>query len=93
MLRLASSAEGHLWRSDKKSWGCGELPRNAQEQIDRDVNFLGILSELQPNRVAAGAYSQTTDVEGEIKGLITYDRRVIKLPPKELKAIHRKMGF
>jgi beta-galactosidase len=26
--------------------------------------------------IAAGVYTQTTDVEGEINGLLTYDRKV-----------------
>jgi beta-galactosidase len=44
--------------------------------------------ELRKRGIAAGVYTQTTDVEGEINGLITYDRRVIKIPAKELKALH-----
>ena len=31
--------------------------------------------------------SQTTDVEGEINGLITYDREVQKIAPEQLKEI------
>lgn len=85
--------EGHMWKSDKEAWGYGGLPKNAQEYKDRYVESLRVLSELQLKGVAAGVYTQTTDVEGEINGLITYDRKVIKLPAKQLKAIHQKMGF
>ena len=31
---------------------------------------------------------QTTDVEGEINGLMTYDRKVIKIPAKQLAELH-----
>ena len=34
--------------------------------------------------IAGGVYTQTTDVEGEINGLITYDRKVVKIPAEEL---------
>jgi beta-galactosidase len=30
--------------------------------------------ELRTGGVSAGVYTQTTDVEGEINGLLTYDR-------------------
>lgn len=85
--------EGHMWKSDKEAWGYGGLPKNAQEYKDRYVKSLRVLSELQSKGVGAGVYTQTTDVEGEINGLITYDRKVIKLPAKELRAIHLEMGF
>lgn len=37
---------------------------------------------------AAGVYSQTTDVELEINGLMTCDRNVIKIPAEKLRALH-----
>ncbi len=38
--------------------------------------------------VAAGVYTQTTDVEGEINGLMTYDRKVTKISEEELAKMH-----
>jgi len=43
--------------------------------------------------VAAGIYTQTTDVEGEVNGLLTYDRKVQKLPAATLKAIVDESGL
>ena len=37
---------------------------------------------------AASVYTQTTDVEIEINGLLTYDRKVLKYNPEVLKAAH-----
>ena len=34
---------------------------------------------------SAAVYTQTTDVEGEVNGLMTYDRKVIKLDEKAVK--------
>ena len=38
--------------------------------------------------LSAAVYTQTTDVEGEVNGLITYDRKVIKMPVDTLKEMH-----
>lgn len=37
------------------------------------------------------AYTQTTDIEIEINGLMTYDRRAMKYNPAVLKAVHEKV--
>ena len=46
-------------------------------------------TQLRREGIAAGVYTQTTDVEGEINGLMTYDRKVIKIPAEELAQLHR----
>ncbi|VAW15128.1 beta-galactosidase, partial [hydrothermal vent metagenome] len=38
--------------------------------------------------LSAAVYTQTTDVEGEVNGLMTYDRKVIKIPVETLKEMH-----
>jgi len=49
------------------------------------------LAELKQQGIAAGIYTQTTDVEGEINGLITYDRRLRKLDPETLREIAKPL--
>lgn len=34
---------------------------------------------------SGGIYTQTTDVEGEVNGLITYDRRIIRMDEEQWK--------
>jgi len=46
---------------------------------------------LKKQGIAAGIYTQTTDVEGEINGLVTYDRKVRKLAPEELREIGKSL--
>ena len=41
--------------------------------------------------LAAAIYTQTTDVEGEINGLMTYDRKVVKFDAAKLAELHRKL--
>lgn len=80
--------EGHIWDTKRENWGYGGLPKNATEYKERYVESIRILKELQQNGIAAGVYTQTTDVEEEINGLMTYDRKVKKIAEEELKAIH-----
>ena len=47
----------------------------------------------QEHGIAGGVYTQTTDVEGEVNGLMTYDREVQKLSAEELQEIHQEAKF
>ncbi len=82
---------GHLWDANHRNWGYGDIPKDEAEFKDRYVKSIEILSELQSQGIAAGVYTQTTDVEGEINGLMTYDRKVIKIPAAELAAISKRL--
>jgi hypothetical protein len=42
--------------------------------------------------LSATVYTQLTDVEDELNGLITYDRKVIKLPEEKIKEINEKLN-
>ncbi len=79
----------HLWDADRRNWGYGGLPQNEAEYKERYAVSLKMLNELRGQGIAAGVYTQTTDVEGEINGLMTYDRKVIKIPAKDLAELHK----
>ena len=40
---------------------------------------------------SAAVYTQTTDVEREVNGLMTYDRKVDKLIPERVAAANREV--
>jgi len=82
---------GHLWDADRENWGYGGLPASAAEYADRYRESLRLLVELKKRGIAAGIYTQTTDVEGEINGLMTYDRRVIKIPAQQLRELSKPL--
>jgi hypothetical protein len=84
---------GHLWNPEMDNWGYGGLPKNADEYLERYQESLRRLSELRKQGIAAGVYTQTTDVEGEINGLMTYDRKVLKIPAKRLRELSDSLGF
>jgi len=81
-------SEGHLWDTAANNWGYGGLPKDKGEYQDRYRESICILEDLKAQGIAAGVYTQTTDVEGEINGLLSYDRKVIKISPAELSKIH-----
>jgi beta-galactosidase len=82
---------GHLWDTNRRNWGYGGLPQNEAEYKERYATSIRMLNDLRGQGIAAGVYTQTTDVEGEINGLLTYDRRVVKIPAAELAALHRPL--
>lgn len=83
--------QGHLWDANRRNWGYGDLPKTKAEYRERYVTSLNMLDDLRRRGIAAGIYTQTTDVEGEINGLMTYDRKVIKIPAAELSELHKKL--
>jgi beta-galactosidase len=80
--------KGHLWDENKRNWGYGGLPKSAAEYRERYEKSIAILTDLKDKGVSGGVYTQTTDVEEEINGLMTYDRKVMKIPAEDLKKIH-----
>lgn len=79
--------EGHLWW-DKKNWGY----RTFHSQTELEEAYSAVVRRL-PALIAEGlcaaVYTQTTDVEGEVNGLMTYDRAVAKLDAETLAALHK----
>ncbi|MDB6077942.1 MAG: glycoside hydrolase family 2 sugar binding protein, partial [Akkermansiaceae bacterium] len=81
------AVEGHIWDPKKGNWGYGGLPKDIGEYKKRYDTSIEKLINLKAKGVAAGVYTQTTDVEGEINGLMTYDRKVVKIKPEDLKKV------
>lgn len=82
---------GHLWDADRRNWGYGGLPQSKEEFLERYATSIEMLRTLREKGIAGGVYTQTTDVEGEINGLMTYDREVIKIPAESLRKLHDKL--
>jgi beta-galactosidase len=78
----------HLWNPEMRNWGYGGLPKTHEEYVDRYRNTFRELLELKSRGIAAGIYTQTSDIEGEINGLLTYDREVEKISAEKLAEIH-----
>ncbi len=80
--------KGHQWNPEMRNWGYGDLPKTQQEYQNRYRNSFELLMQLKRRGVAGAVYTQTTDVEGEVNGLMTYDREVQKISAAELAELH-----
>ncbi|MBX7167563.1 MAG: glycoside hydrolase family 2 [Pirellulales bacterium] len=80
--------EGHLWDPDRRNWGYS-LAKSKAALLERYGQSIERLNRLRKQGVAAGVYTQTTDVEGEVNGLLTYDRQQAKLSAEELAKLHQ----
>ena len=79
--------EGHLWQTDR-NWGYIQY-KNGDDVLDAYERYAEELIDLVQKGFAAAVYTQTTDVEGEVNGLMTYDRKVIKVDAERLAKINR----
>ena len=81
----------NLWNPEMRNWGY-QTYYNIEELLENYIyKFNQILEMKQRNGLSAAVYTQTTDVEGEINGLMTYDRKVTKIPEEKLKELHTKL--
>jgi beta-galactosidase/beta-glucuronidase len=86
---LGLPVPGHVWQ-EKDNWGYQSF-KTADELFAKYSVFMDTLTNLIKLGLSAAVYTQTTDVEVEINGLMTYDRKVIKNPADKLKAVHEKL--
>ena len=82
--------EGHLWQIEDK-WGYGGVKKSFEEVLTQYADFADMLKVFVQTGCAAAVYTQTTDVEGEVNGLITYDREVVKVDEAKIAEINRSV--
>jgi len=86
---IGLAIENHLWQKDK-NWGYVKY-KSSEKATDEYINFANQLLEMVHKGFSGAIYTQITDVEGEVNGLITYDRKIIKLDINRVKEINRKV--
>ncbi|AGA79009.1 glycoside hydrolase family 2 protein [Echinicola vietnamensis] len=86
---LGLPVEGHTWQ-EKDNWGYQSF-KSVEDLENRYAEMMSSLAKLIPRGLSAAVYTQTTDVEVETNGLMTYDRKVIKLTPEFLKKVHEQL--
>ncbi|MCK9316374.1 MAG: DUF4965 domain-containing protein [Verrucomicrobia bacterium] len=87
---LGYPIQGHLWKKDG-NWGYVSYA-NADELAE---SYIALIDKMHPlsgrNGLSAAVYTQTTDVEIEVNGLMTYDREIIKMNPETIAAANKRM--
>ncbi len=80
---------GHLWKEDQ-NWGYVKF-QNKEEVTAEYVKYAEQLKGFVDRGYSAAVYTQMSDVEGEVNGLLTYDRRELKVDPVAVGKVNREV--
>lgn len=86
---LGLPVKGHTWQ-EEKNWGY----RSYETRSDLTKAYVALLNNLRPligRGLSAAVYTQTTDVEVEVNGYMTYDRAMIKADAIQMVEAARKL--
>ncbi|MDR1631997.1 MAG: beta-galactosidase [Dysgonamonadaceae bacterium] len=86
---IGLALEGHLWQPDR-NWGYVQF-KSSDEATEEYIKYAGQLKNFIKTGFSAAVYTQTTDVEIEVNGLVTYDRKVIKLDEARVSKINKEI--
>ncbi len=84
---IGLAIEGHLWNTDR-NWGYVQY-KTSKEATDKYVEYAEKLAKMVSMGFSAAIYTQTTDVEMEVNGLMTYDRKIDKLDMERVRKANR----
>jgi beta-galactosidase/beta-glucuronidase len=80
---IGLALEGHLWEPER-NWGYVQF-NTIGEVTDKYLEYAEELKKLVKAGISGAVYTQTTDVEIEVNGLMTYDRRRIKMDAERVR--------
>ncbi len=83
---LGLRVENHVWQ--KKLMWSYKKSSEPEGLIEKYGNLISKLKPLIKKGLCAAVYTQITDVEGEINGLLTYDREIVKIDEEKLKQLN-----
>jgi hypothetical protein len=81
---LGRRVEGHMWK-DKGDWDYRKI-NDKDKLTDAYCELVENLRVMQGRGLSGAVYTQTTDVEIEVNGQLTYDREKFKLDPVRVRA-------
>ena len=81
--------KNHIWEPDR-NWGYIQF-NSSKEVTDEYIKYTDMLYALITRGFSAAVYTQTTDVEVEVNGLMTYDRKVIKVDEKRVREANARI--
>lgn len=81
----------HTWTSE--GWGYRDFESESKVLNDRYVSYVTKIIENVDSMAISGAiYTQTTDVETELNGFYTYDRKVLKFDEARFTEINKRLS-
>lgn len=85
---LGLKVDGHTW--EQKTWGYRGARSKADLMRKYEKLLAGVYRLKEEAGLSAAVYTQTTDVETEANGLLTYDRAVLKVDLDRVAAVNKK---
>ncbi|MCK9302202.1 MAG: glycoside hydrolase family 2 TIM barrel-domain containing protein [Bacteroidales bacterium] len=86
---IGYAIENHLWEQNR-NWGY--IKFNSTDEVTNEyIKLAETLLSLIPRGFSAAVYTQTTDVEIEVNGLMTYDRKIMKVDLPQIAEINKKI--
>jgi len=86
---IGLALDGHLWFADR-NWGYVQF-KSSEEVTAEYLKYADQLLNLVKRGFSAAVYTQTTDCEGEVNGLLTYDRKVVKVNESAVKQKNQEL--
>lgn len=86
---IGCAVEGHLWAPDR-NWGYIQF-KNAQDVTNEYIKYADTLDSMADCLYTGAVYTQTTDVEIEVNGLMTYDRKVLKVDLPRIREANQRI--
>jgi len=80
----------HLWNPQMRNWGY-QTYQSRETFLAAFRKKIEAIAAMLPRGLSAAVYTQTSDVEGEVNGLMTYDRRFIKVEPAYLAELNGRL--
>lgn len=84
--------DGHVWNKQKSF---GYMMYKSKETLTKAYKnlFEKQIIPLIPKGLSATVYTQVSDVEFEVNGLLTYDRALVKVDEETVKDINKRMCY
>ncbi len=79
----------HLWEPDR-NWGYVQF-NSSNEVTNEYIKYAERLKQMIRQGFSAAVYTQTTDVEVEVNGLMTYDRAVVKIDEDRVRKVNQEI--
>ena len=79
----------HLWEPDR-NWGYVQF-NSSKEVTDEYIKYAEELKQFIRQGFSAAVYTQTTDVEVEVNGLLTYDRKLVKVDEERVRKVNQEI--
>ncbi|MDD3357155.1 MAG: glycoside hydrolase family 2 TIM barrel-domain containing protein [Dysgonamonadaceae bacterium] len=86
---IGLALKDHLWEPDR-NWGYIQF-NSEKEVTDEYIKYAEQLKQLIRQGFSAAVYTQTTDVEIEVNGLMTYDREIIKVDEAKVRKVNQEI--